>query len=150
MLSIFSYVSGPSVSSFSKVILVLEKARSCRAPNLDCRVAESPGWFDVSQKNSAQDVMHEWACNCDEAANHQLSIARAFWTIQIVSMDQCSRLTENLMQIRCSPLCHFECYRHRTHMLTQWNVPPSLTSAVKSLLFMHVHSSPLYLAAMLH
>ena len=34
-----------------KVILVLGKARSCRAPNLVCRGAESPRWFDVSQKN---------------------------------------------------------------------------------------------------
>ena len=22
---------------------------------------KSPGWFDVSQKNSAQDVMYEWS-----------------------------------------------------------------------------------------
>ena len=47
------------ISSLSKVILVLGKARSCRAPNLGCRGAESPGWFDVLPKNSAQDMMHE-------------------------------------------------------------------------------------------
>ena len=29
------------------------------------------------QKNSAGDVIHEWAC-CDEAANYQLPIATAF------------------------------------------------------------------------
>ena len=43
-----------------KVILVLGKARSLGVPNLGCRWAESPGWFDVSPKNSAQDVIHEW------------------------------------------------------------------------------------------
>ena len=34
---------------------------------------ESPGWFDISSKTSAQDVMHEWAPCCDEAANHHSS-----------------------------------------------------------------------------
>ena len=33
-----------------------KKARSHRAPNVGCREAESPGWFDVSQKNS---ILHE-------------------------------------------------------------------------------------------
>ena len=42
----------------SKMILVLGKARSCRAPNLDCREAESPGWFNVLPKNSAL----WWSC----------------------------------------------------------------------------------------
>ena len=35
-------------------------------------------------------------------------------------------------------------------MLTQWHLPPPLTSIVKSLLFTHAHSSPLSLAARLH
>ncbi|KAF6094688.1 hypothetical protein HJG60_011798 [Phyllostomus discolor] len=35
-------------------------------------------------------------------------------------------------------------------MLTQWCLPPPLTSTVKSSLFTHVHSSPLSLAARLH
>ena len=63
------------------MILVLGKARSCRVPNLGCRGAESPGWFDVSLKNSAQDVMHEWVHCCDEAANHQLPTAAAVLVI---------------------------------------------------------------------
>ena len=46
--------------------------------------------------------MHEQACCCDEAANHQLSIATAFWIIWIVSMEESSNLTQNLMQIYCS------------------------------------------------
>ena len=89
------------ISSLSKVILVLGKARSCRVPYLGCRGAESPGWFDVLPKQSVKDVMHEWACCCDEAANHQLPIAAGFWVIQIVPSEECSSLTQNLMQIPC-------------------------------------------------
>ena len=65
--------------------------------------AESPGWFDISQKKkktSAWDVMHEH-CH-DEAANQQLPTAAAFWIIRIVSAEECSSLMQNLMQIRCS------------------------------------------------
>ena len=40
------------------VILVLGKARSLRAPSLGCRGAEIPGWFVVSPKTSALDMMH--------------------------------------------------------------------------------------------
>ena len=39
------------MSSLSKVILVLGKARRHRVPTLGCREAESPGWFDALQKN---------------------------------------------------------------------------------------------------
>ena len=39
------------ISFLSKVVLVLGKARSHRAPDLGCRGTESPGWFDVSPKN---------------------------------------------------------------------------------------------------
>ena len=84
------------------MILVWGKARSHREPNLGCRGAESPGWVDVSPKNSVGDVMHEWVCCCDEAANHQLPIAVAFWINQIVSVEERSSLKQNLMQIHCS------------------------------------------------
>ena len=90
------------IPSLSEVILVLENARSCRAPNLGCRGAESPGWFDVSPKNSAWNVMHKQGHYSNEAANHQLPIAVAFWIIQIVSTEECSSLTQHLMQIPCS------------------------------------------------
>ena len=40
--------------------------------------AESPGLFDVSPKNSAQGMVHEWARCHDEAANNQSPIAAAF------------------------------------------------------------------------
>ena len=47
-------------------------------------------------------------------------------------------------------LGHFESNGHTVHMLTQWHLPPPLTSTVKSSLFTCVHSSPLSLAARLH
>ena len=81
------------ISSLSKVILVLVRARSHRVPNLGCRETESPRWFDVLPKISARDVMHEWVCSPAEAANHQLPIAVAFWIIRIVSAEECSSLT---------------------------------------------------------
>ena len=44
-------------------------------------------------------------------------------------------------------ISYFECGDHTLHMLTQWHLPPPLTSTVKWSLFTHVHSSPLSLAA---
>ena len=88
-------------SSFWKVILVLGKARSHRAPNPGSSGAESPGWFDVLPKNCAWDVMHEQTSCHDEASDHRLPIAVAFWIIQIVSMEERSSLKQNLMQICC-------------------------------------------------
>ena len=58
------------ISSLSKVISVLGKARSHRAPNLGCSRGESPGWFDVLPKHYGRGVMHEWARCRDEAACH--------------------------------------------------------------------------------
>ena len=54
------------ISFLSKVISFGE-ARSLRAPNLGCRGAESPGWFDASQKNYMR--CDAWVgvlscCNC--------------------------------------------------------------------------------------
>ena len=90
------------ISSLSKVILVLGKARSCRAPNLRFSEAEPPGWFDVSPKTSARGVMRERPCCCDEATNHQLPRAAAFWIIWTVSLEECSCLMQNLIKIHCS------------------------------------------------
>ena len=47
-------------------------------------------------------------------------------------------------------LSHFESDEHTVHTLTQWHLPPPLSSAVKLSLFMHEHSSPVSLAARLH
>ena len=66
------------ISSLSKMILVLGKVKSHRAPNMACRGAESLGSFDVLPKYSAQDVMRERVRCRGEAANHQLPRAAAF------------------------------------------------------------------------
>ena len=53
-----------------------------------------------------QNTLHESWCmsehSCDEAANHQVPTAAAFWVIPIVSTEECPSLTQNLMQICCS------------------------------------------------
>ena len=46
--------------------------------------------------------MCEWEHYCDEASSHHLLIPSAFWIVQIVSVEECLNLTQNLMQIRCS------------------------------------------------
>ena len=43
-------------------------------------------------------------CCHDKAVNHQLPIAAAFCIIWIVSVEECSSLMQNLIQIRCSTL----------------------------------------------
>ena len=49
----------------------------------------------------------------------------------------------------CS-LSHFECAGYTAYMLTQWCLPPPLTSTVKPSLLIHSHSSPLSLEIRLH
>ena len=73
------------ISSLSKVILVLRKARNHKALNPGCKRAESPGWFDILPKNSARDMMHEQVCCCNEAANLLLPIALAIFVILHIS-----------------------------------------------------------------
>ena len=121
------------ISSISKVISVLGKARSDRAPNLGCRGAEAPGGFEVLPKCSAWDMMHELVLCCDVAANHQLPTAAAFWIIWIVSAEECSSLMQNLVQIRCS--AHLV-----TLNATATHYTYSTASTVKLSLFMHAHS----------
>ena len=102
------------------------------APNLGCRGTESPGWSDILPKISAWDMMHEWVCYCDEAANHQLPIAVVFWIIQIVSVEKCSSLMQNLMHIPCcthsvilnAMATQYTCSLQGTycpHWLVQWS-----------------------------
>ena len=77
------------------------KSHQCRVLNLGCRGLSHLGDLMFHKKNSAQDVMHEWIHSCDEAASHQFPIATAFWIILIISVEECSSLTQNLMQICC-------------------------------------------------
>ena len=59
---IFSWISPTTCNLLHfKCDFSFGKARSRRVPNLGCRGAESPGWFEISPKSSAWDVMHERA-----------------------------------------------------------------------------------------
>ena len=139
------------ISLLSKVILVLGKARSHRTPNLGCTGAESPGWFDVLQKKPCMrrdtwaGTMSWWSCQSPVAhscslLNHPNSFHGGTFKLK-AKFDGDSLLYS---------LSHFECDGHAVHMLTQRYLLPPLTSTVKSSLFTHIQSSPLFLAARLH
>ena len=116
----------------------LGKSQSHRVPNLGYRGAESRGWFDVLPKNSAQDAMHEQVCSHDEAANHQLPIAVAFWIFWISFHGGMSKVNTKFdADLLLYSLSHFEC-----HGLTQWSLTPAWL--VQSSLFTHAHSSPFF------
>ena len=146
---LFSWISWESeISSLSKVIIVLGKARSCRPPNLGYSRAESPGWFDVLQKHSAQAwacMLSWWSCQSPVASscdllNHPNSFLGGMFKLN-TTFD-----ADLLLYL----LSHFECDHHTVHMLTHRCLPPPLTSTVKSSLLTHACSSPLSLAARLH
>ena len=89
------------ISSLSKVIFISGKARSHWAPNLGC-----------GGVNHLGDLMfcHKLCTRCDAWAgvllwwSSQSPVARScgFGITWIVSLEECSNLTQNLMQIRCS------------------------------------------------
>ena len=138
------------MSSLSKVILVLGKARSHRG---QIRAAGGLSHLGVLvfPPKTAQDVRHERVRCHDEAASHQLPIAVAFWIVQIVFPGGMFKLNRKFdADWLLYSLSHFECPGHTVHMHTQRHLLPPLTSAVKSSSFTHVHSSPLSLAARLH
>ena len=125
---VFSWISSTFWNfSFSKVILVLGKARSCRMPNLGCRGAELLRWFDVSQANCTrcdawEGALFWWSCQ---------STTAHFWILQIVSMEECSSLTKFDADLLLYPLSHFECDGHTVHILTQECLLSPLSSTVK-------------------
>ena len=132
------------------MILVLEKARSRRAPNLDwgglshprdlifCQKILPKTWrmsrHIVTMKLSVTSCPQLWP------SEHPNSFHRGIFKLNAKS-DADSLLYS---------LSHFECNGHTVHILTQWCLPSPRTSTVKSSLFMHAHSSPLSLAARLH
>ena len=136
----------PFKSDFS-----LGKIRKSQGAQSELSGAESPGWFDVSPK-TAWDVMHEWVHSWHEAANHRLAVhSRGLfnrWNSFHGRMFKLNTIFDaNLLLYLLS---YFECNGHTVYRLNQRHLPTSLTSTVKSSLFMHSHSSPLSLAAKLH
>ena len=108
------------ISSLAKVILVLGKARSHRAPNLCCRRSESPGWFDVSPKkfctrrDAGAGALLWWSYQSPVARscgllNHTYSFCREMFKLN-AKFGASSLLYA---------LSHFECNGYTVHMLTQ-------------------------------
>ena len=113
------------IFSLSKVLLVLGNIRSHRAPHLGCRGAESPGWFDVSQKklfmkrDAWAGVLLWWSCQSPVAhscglLNHPNSF--------------CGGMFKLTAKFHAEPLLyllsHFACDGHTVHMLTQQRLHP--------------------------
>ena len=127
-------------------MLVLGKARSHRAPNLG-RVPWVIWCFakKLCTRHDAWAGLLWWSCQSPVAhscslLNHLSSFRRGMFKLN-AKFD-----AESLLY----SLSHFECNGHIVRMLTQWCLPPPLTTTLKSSLFMHVYSSPLSLAARLH
>ena len=144
--------SWSEISSLSKVILVLGKARSHRAPNLVCRKGDWVTWVIwcfaenlCTRQVAWVETLSWWSCQSPVAhscglLNHLNSFCGGMFKHKAI-FDADSLLYS---------LSHFECEGHTVHMLTQWHLPPPRTSTVKSSLFMHTHPSPLSLATRLH
>ena len=114
------------ISSLSKVILVLGKARSLRAPNLGCRGAwvtwviwcftkhlctRCDAWVGPLSGWSRQSPV---ACSCG-LLNHLNSF--------------CGGMFKRNSKFDADALLgHFKCDSHTVHMLTQQRLPPPLTS----------------------
>ena len=123
---------GSEIPSLWKVILVLGKARSLRVPYLGYGRAESSGWFDVLQKTCMRcdiwaGVFSWWSCQSPVAHGHSLlnhlnSFCRRMFKIN-AKFDADSLLYS---------FSHFGLDGRTVHMLTQWRLPPPLTSTAKS------------------
>ena len=134
-----------------KGVLVLGKARSCRMPNLGCRGCWVTWLIWCFTKNLCTrpdawaGVLSWW--NCQSPVAHSCSLLNPLNSFhrgifKLNAMYDADSLLYSLS--------HFECDSHTVYMLTQWCLPPPLTSTVKSSLFTHMHSSPLSVAAGLH
>ena len=120
------------ICSLSKVILVLGKARSRRAPNLGYKRATSPGWFHFSPKifsmrhNAWAGPLLWWSCQSPVA--HSCSLLNNLNSFHRGMF----KLNENLMQTHCSTrsvilnvmatqyTCSLNCVYH-PHWLGQWS-----------------------------
>ena len=137
----------PEISSLSKVILVLEKARSHRAPSWGL----SGGWVTWVIWYFAKKLWmthYAWAgtslwWSCQSPVAHSCSLLKHLNGFHGGMFELNTKFDADLYLYSLS---HFECTGHTVHMLTKWRLLPLLTSTVKSSLFTHAHSSPLSLA----
>ena len=88
------------ISSLSKVILFWKKPEVTEHQIWAVGELSHLGDLMFHQKTLYEAWWMSGPCCRGEASNHQLPIA--FWIIQIVSSESCSRFTQNLMHIHCS------------------------------------------------
>ena len=112
---------------------MLGKARSWRVPYLGYSGAESPCLIWCFTKKCCMrcdawaGTMSWWSCQSpvDHSCgllNHPNSFHGGLFKLN-------AKLDADLLLYLLS---HFECVGHTEHMLTQWHLPPPLTSTVKS------------------
>ena len=141
------------ISSLSKVILGLGKARSHRVPNLGC--GELGYWVTwviwclakkpYMRRDAWEDMLSWWSCQSPVTHNCGLLNHLNNFHGGLFKLDA----KFDVHFLLCL-LSHFECHSHTVHVFIQWRLPPPLTSTMKSSLFTHMHSIPLSLAARLH
>ena len=115
------------IFSLSRVILLWGNTRSCRAPNLGCRGAESPGWFDVTTKNCTKcdpwgNTLSWWSCQSPVVhhcglLNHLKSFYRRMFNLN-------SKFDADSLLYKLS---HFECDDHIVLMAHSVDLLPPLT-----------------------
>ena len=76
----------------------------------------------VFHKKKTQHVMLAQAHCCEEAASHQLPVAVAVW---IVSVEECSILMQNLMEIHCSTQSFWMQWPHSAHAYSMASTAPT-------------------------
>ena len=139
------------IPSLSKVILVLGKAKNCRAPYLGCRGCWVTWVICCFTK--------KLCVRCDTWVGAKLwwscpsPVARSYGLLNHLNSFHGGMFKLNAKFDATSlfySLSHCECHGHTVHMLTQGHLLTPLTRTVKSSLFTHMHSRPFSLAARLH
>ena len=125
------------IFSLSKVILVLGKARSSRAPNLGCSGAKSPGWLDILHKNCTRcdawvGVLSWWSCQSPVA--HSCSLLNHLNSFRGKMFKLNAKFDADLL---LHSLSHFECDDHTVHMLTQGYLPLPVMRQCSWIVHMH-------------
>ena len=131
------------ISSLSKVILVLGKARNGRVPNLGCKSGCQITWGiwcfakKLDMKHDARVGALLW-WSCQSPVTHSCSLLNHLNSFHRGMFKLIAKSDGDLFYW----LSHFECDSHTEHMVSQRRLLPLLTSTVKSL-FMYalpVHS----------
>ena len=132
--------------------------RSCCNRQWGIKALQSMWWISMPKQQYAwhweQKTLHETWCVSRDIVLMKLPVTSCpeLWPLHHPNSVRGGMFKLNT-KLGAGPLLYvlsrFECDGHTVHTLTQWRLPPPLTSTVKSSLFTHVHPSPLSLAARL-